>query len=770
MATDSIRLAGCTSTPLASYLKALGVLRLISSPANHASGVAADAAARGWWDGATFHLNTALERDDLIGFLLKDYAPSAIIAPWNGGSGFYPSDNKEGFGPLTETPAPRFGAIAAAIAEAADEIRRRGLAARPKDNEKAALIAALRGRLADSALHWLDATVALSGVRLSFPQLLGTGGNDGRLDFTNNFMRRLVAARGGLFDSASGAAKPTSEPLLRSALDAGAAQGMRSNSPGQFAPGDAGGANATIGYEGKAHANPWDFILALEGAILFAGAATRRHQGTPETGASFPFTVRPTAAGSGSVAQTDAGSVRAEFWAPLWRRPAGCGEIMALLKEGRAILHGKTARDGLDFARAATSLGTSRGITAFERYGFVMRQGNMYLAAPLGRRAATSHVLESSELINDLDAGGWLQQVRRAGLDGNAPGRAQQLVKRFQDVLFALTDAQASSITMQIALELLGEIVGWLATSPDARSALRPPPRLRQAWVRRADDGSPEYRAAAALASLGWAPGTRPGAPPPPSTPARNTAATAEVAAAQAEPAAGPLQPSMPMALHLAPVAPGTVARRYRQWDAGGSRALTVWGSGGLVTNLVEVLGRRSLAEHTGQTLAAAAPAETAVITRFLAERFDDARCSRLLGGLVWAQPAPLPRSATHENLPLPPFAYTALKLLFAPGHVLDAVTERNNGDRTNRIPLPPGLLGRLRGGDVDAAVALALNRARASGIASPFAAAGGATGFGVGLDGRRLAAALLIPIHDHQLRALLDRAYPTEKENQDAN
>ena len=49
------------------------------------------------------------------------------------------------------------------------------------------------------ALHWLDATVALSGERLSFPQLLGTGGNDGRLDFTNNFMRRLVADRDGLF-------------------------------------------------------------------------------------------------------------------------------------------------------------------------------------------------------------------------------------------------------------------------------------------------------------------------------------------------------------------------------------------------------------------------------------------------------------------------------------------------------------------------------------------------------------------------------------------
>ncbi len=772
MATEVLRLAGCTSTPLASYLKALGVLRLISSPSNNATGIAADAGARGWWEGGTFHLATNLDLEELIRFLLESYAPSAIIAPWNGGSGFYPTDNKEGFGPLTQTVAPRFRAIAAAIAEAADEIAHRGLTARPKDDVKAALIAALRGRLADSSLQWLDAAVALSGARLSFPQLLGTGGNDGRLDFTNNFMRRLVAPRGGLFDAASGSPGPASHRLLRAALDADVTPGLRSNSAGQFAPGDAGGANATVGYEGNPHANPWDLVLALEGAVLFAGAATRRHQGSPEAGASFPFTVRPTAGGSGGVAETDETSVRAEFWAPLWHRPAGCDELIGLLKEGRAILHGKTARDGLDFARAATSLGTSRGMTAFERYGFVMRQGNMYLAAPLGRRVATSHVPESAELINDLDTGGWLQQVRRAALDGNAPGRARQLMKRFQDILFALTDTQASSATVRNAFELLGEIVGWLATSPGARAAIPPPPRLRRAWVQRADDGSPEFRAAAALASLGWDPGTAPNASPGPDTSHRDAEAIPDRGTAvHAEPAATARQTSVPMAVHLAPVAPGTVTRRFRKWDAGGNQALTVWRAGGLVANLVEVLGQRSLVGQLGEPLSATAPTHSDVITRFLAEEFDDVRCSRLLGGLVWALPATLPRAATGQNRPLPPFAYTALKLLFAPGHVLETLSDRKNEDGMTRIPLPPGLLGRLRGGDVDGAAGLALDRARASGIASPFAGAGSrrATGFGVGVDGRRLAAALLIPIHDNQLRALLDRAYPTEKENEDA-
>ena len=769
---DGIRLPGCTSTPLASYLKALGVLRLISSPANHVSGSAADGAARAWWEGGTFHLSTSLALDDLVGFFLRDYAPSAIIAPWNGGSGFYPTDNKDGFEPLARTSAPRFAAITGGIADAANEIRRRRLTERPKNDVKAALIAALRGRLADAALHWLDATVALSGARLSFPQLLGTGGNDGRLDFTNNFMRRLVAVRGGLFDAASGAAMPTSERLLRAALDTAATQGLQANPPGQFAPGSAGGANASVGYEGKAHANPWDFVLALEGAVLFAGAATRRHQGALESGASFPFTVRPTAGGAGSLAPTDTSSVRAEFWAPLWRRPAGCDELIGLFKEGRAVLHGKSARDGLDFARAATSLGTSRGMTAFERFGFAMRQGNMYLAAPLGTHSATSHIPETAELINDLDIGGWLQRVRRAALDGNAPGRAQQLMRRFQDVLFAMSDTQVPAATVQNALEVLGEFVRWIATSPAVQAAVTPPPRLRGAWAKHADDGSPEFRAAAALATLGCAPGIGSGPQSTPEAPSPTPeTASASAAAAHSLSTAGGRQVLVPMAAHLAPVSPGTVARRFRAWDAAGTRAVTVWGSGELVTNLVEVLERRLLAMRESDPLSAAATGSMDVVTRFLGPDFDDRRCSRLLGGLVWAQPSRFPRAAGGESVRQPPFAYTALKLLFAPARAIDAFAGGSNDDRMRRMPLPPGLIARLRGGDVDGAVRMAFGRARASGIAAPFVTTGAARGtaFGAGLDGRRLAAALLIPIHDYQLRALLDRAYPTDKENEDA-
>ena len=91
--TETLVLAGCTPTPLAGYLKALGVLRLLASPDNHVEGRAADPEARGWWKDERFHLETALGREGLVRFLLEQYAPSPLIGAWNGRAGFLEGDD-----------------------------------------------------------------------------------------------------------------------------------------------------------------------------------------------------------------------------------------------------------------------------------------------------------------------------------------------------------------------------------------------------------------------------------------------------------------------------------------------------------------------------------------------------------------------------------------------------------------------------------------------------------------------------------------------------
>ena len=74
-------LEGCTPEPLMSYLKALGVLRLVSEQA--------DPEARACWRNDVFVLRSRLDREDLIDFFLHRYQPTPIIAPWAGGSGFF---------------------------------------------------------------------------------------------------------------------------------------------------------------------------------------------------------------------------------------------------------------------------------------------------------------------------------------------------------------------------------------------------------------------------------------------------------------------------------------------------------------------------------------------------------------------------------------------------------------------------------------------------------------------------------------------------------
>ena len=63
---------------------------------------------------------------------------------------------------------------------------------------KADLIPNFRLNWRGAYREWMDAAMVLEDDGTpKYPALLGSGGNDGRLDFTNNFMKRL----GEVFDS-----------------------------------------------------------------------------------------------------------------------------------------------------------------------------------------------------------------------------------------------------------------------------------------------------------------------------------------------------------------------------------------------------------------------------------------------------------------------------------------------------------------------------------------------------------------------------------------
>ncbi|MFM8581188.1 MAG: type I-U CRISPR-associated protein Csx17, partial [Planctomycetaceae bacterium] len=138
--------------------------------------------------------------------------------------------------------------------------------------------------------------------------------------------------------------------------------------------------------------NPWDFILLLEGCLVWSIAATRR-QGVTSERASFPFYCRASFGGSTMIGPkeiegADKSISKGELWCPTWNSPSTLLEIQRIFSDGRIQVGEEVSSRSLDFALAMRGLGTDRGIEAFHRYSFLERSGSgrqtTLLAVPTG--------------------------------------------------------------------------------------------------------------------------------------------------------------------------------------------------------------------------------------------------------------------------------------------------------------------------------------------------------------------------------------------------
>src|SRR5262249_34187956 len=116
-----------------------------------------------------------------------------IIAPWAGGSGFFGSDNREAVDAIVKSKVSRLAGFADLIRKVRDLLTGLGIKQKPSPEVKECLLRQYRRELPDEFVRWMDTALVLHSAGQAFPPLLGTGGNDGRLDFTQNYMQRLVA-------------------------------------------------------------------------------------------------------------------------------------------------------------------------------------------------------------------------------------------------------------------------------------------------------------------------------------------------------------------------------------------------------------------------------------------------------------------------------------------------------------------------------------------------------------------------------------------------
>lgn len=728
-----VELTGCTPEPLMAYLKTLGILRLVSEQK--------DPAARGWWQNDVFHLRSTLDRDALVKFFLKEYEPTPIVAPWAGGSGFFKKDNKKAVEALCGTNVSRCRAYADVIRQVRQVIDNEGIGEKPKDEDKTRLIRHYRRELPDEVVAWMDAAMVLQQDGQGFAPLLGTGGNDGRLDFTQNFMQRIVSLDLHKNQQPTG----ESRAWLAQAFFASPAK-LSSASVGQFAPGRAGGPNATQGMEGDSTDNPWDFLFMMEGALLLAGAAVRRFGIAVSARAAFPFTVRTVAAGFDSPASKDEAESRGELWLPLWTRPTSFLELRRLFGEGRTEVHGRTARDGADFARAVAGLGVDRGIIEFNRFGFLKRSGKAFLAAPLGRFEVVERT--EADLLRQIDP--WLDRFRRAAGDKNAPPRFSIALRRIDAAIFDFCKYGGAPI-FQRAIIALGAAERELANAERFREdkKLKPLAGLSADWIKaaRAPDNG-DFDIALALAGVRHDPDK-----------------------CGRQPRIGPLRANFE---------PVDWQKRCRAWAE--KERCVVWNAADLPTNLANVLQRRLMdgarAGCERLPLASRFTTPTDTVAAFLAGELDDEHIEQLIWGLMLLdmrraedQTFDQRQGAIDTSASPLPREYALLKLLFLPRPLAvqrqgDACWWRLAGaDEPGLTIRPePRILPLVRAGRIGEACRIAAQRLRVSGL-PPMP---GPLPTGIMRDGtwadrtvdprtaQRLAAALLFPVSSSSVNRLV--------------
>ena len=479
----TLRLTGCRSRPLLSYLKALGVLRTVA--------LQADPQARGRWAAGTFELRSTLDAAALETFYRSTYRPSPVVSPWNGGSGFFPKDNKDGFRAIEASHDERLTPFREAIAAARAALARLGITEKPANEQtKTALLQELRATLPDDALEWLDSAVVIVGPRPAYPPILGSGGIDGHYDFANNYARAVTHALA--LSGQPGDAEEAAAWLAAALWDIPARLEPRL-SLGHFFR-DSSPSMSPLG-EADSLGNPWDLVLGVEGALLLAAGAARRLGAGIDAHLIAPFTVRASGAGYGSAVSGESG--RDELWLPLWGGFAALPELEILVREARAQVGRRSARTGLDFARAAGELGVARGIDAFERYAVLERAGQSSLAVPAGRVEVRARPAVAA--LRTLDP--WLERVLRHG-HGKCPAAHREAIMRLERAVFAFAQTGSARDGCSVLIAL-GGVEGALARGARRAQELAP---LRQAsadpWLQAVDDGTLEFSVAAALASL----------------------------------------------------------------------------------------------------------------------------------------------------------------------------------------------------------------------------------------------------------------------------
>jgi CRISPR-associated protein Csx17 len=476
-------LTGCAPAPLAHYLKALGILRLVSVK---------DPAARGWWKDEAFHLATTLDRAALEDFFLKEYQPTPMFNPWGARSGFYSGSSEKSsraaLQAIEKSEDSRFKNFRAVIAIVRSILTKEFGNKKPEeDTEKERLVRLLRQEAGPQASAWIDTCVTCLAEGTANPAIFGTGASEGSGSYMSAYM---LALKEGLLERSH-------DEGLKSSLWGMPLQGTTWNETfGHFLPVGIGG--------------PWDLLLSFEGICQIRSEVTSSSKASISKWLSSPFYVAPISSAYGSSSQQDEIVVnkgkkmpgRGEQWFPLWERPLLSSEVKTIFGQGRASVKKGTARDAVSMTVAISQMGIQRGINSFVRFGYQQRNNlATHFAVPLGRFSTLERGAVGSELVCEILP--WLDRLRRTLRNSkNAPASILRAERNTSGLVMSLAERSHLKTSWQALLIALAEIEEQMVRSHSftAKQRLRPIPPLSAGWLSAADDSSHEFQLGVALA------------------------------------------------------------------------------------------------------------------------------------------------------------------------------------------------------------------------------------------------------------------------------
>ncbi len=462
MTSTEHNLYGCSPEPLSSYLKSLGLFKVI--------GEQFDLSASACFTESGFILDTKLSEEELFEKLTKHYVPTSILSPWNGRVLTALQNPESSTKKIEKSESTRLDNYRKTI-----EISKKVLDVGKQNNwlshdekksnspyktvkkSKIKYLNLCRSLLPDDTIEWMDASLIIFGDNISYPKFLGTGGNIGSLDLSLNFIEHVLI----LVDEVDKNCNyEKSELWLKDTIYALNESQAVKKSASQFNPGASGGANSSVFGKAEGLVNPWEFVLSMEGILLFGGSPARRLSFSSQGVGSAPFSA--VASIGGYETPTSSKGPEEELWAPIWCTKSSLVEIKRFFSEGRVDIKGSHAKTGLDFAFAASSLGIDRGISAFSRYIFSPRDGQSSFAVTAGR----IEVKKRPEVTPLVQLAKW---VNRVYISPECPNSVTLHKREFEKLAFGISSGD-KNMTLVQCLIAASELENAIAKSSQYRS------------------------------------------------------------------------------------------------------------------------------------------------------------------------------------------------------------------------------------------------------------------------------------------------------------